>query len=107
MDLIDLGIYALFALFGVAILGLILMELFNLIKDPKSLIRAGMVIVGFAILFFISYSVSVGDVKTKYIAAGVSETYSRMIGAGLIFFYVFLIVSFIGIVASEVYKLLK
>ncbi len=107
MDAIDFGIYSLFVLFVVAIAGLILMEVFNLLKDPKSLIKVGIGLVGVVIFFFIAYSVSVGDVKAKYIAYGVTEGSSRLIGAGLIMLYVTFIVAAIGAVISEIYKLMK
>lgn len=107
MDLIDIGLY-LTAFLLIASLGaLILLEAFNLLKDPKALIFAGAVIVGLVILFFISYAMSTGDVKTKYTALGVDSGSSKLIGAGLIMLYIFLFVSIAGMVISEIYKMLK
>jgi hypothetical protein len=107
MDLIDIGLYlTAFLLIG-SIGALIVLEAFNLLKDPKALIFAGAVIVGLVVLFFISYSLSTGDVKTKYTALGVGEGSSKLIGAGLIMLYIFLFGSIIGMIASEIYKMFK
>jgi hypothetical protein len=107
MDLIDIGLY-LTAFLLIASIGiLIILEALNLVKDPKALMFAGAVIVGLVVLFFISYSLSTGDIKTKYTALGVGEGSSRLIGAGLIMLYIFLFGSIIGMIASEIYKLFK
>lgn len=107
MDILDIGIYIGFALFGISIIAMILMEGFNLVKDPKSLVKTGIVLVGAVILFFIAYSMSSGEVTTKYTASGVGEGSSKLIGAGLIMLYIFVFVSLIGMVVSEIYKALK
>jgi len=107
MDLIDIGLY-LTAFLLIASLGaLILLEVFNLLKDPRALMFAGAVIVGLVVLFFVSYAMSTGDVKTKYTALGVDEGSSKLIGAGLIMLYIFLFASIAGMVLSEIYKMFK
>ncbi len=107
MDAIDIGIYALYALFAISIVGLIAMEAFNLFKDPKALIKAGIILAGFAVFFFVAYSASVGNLTTKWIAYGTTEQASKLIGAGLVMLYVFVFTALIGIVLSEVYKIFK
>lgn len=107
MDIIDIGLYLTVFLLIASIGALILLEVFNLVKDPKALMFAGAVIVGLVVLFFISYSLSTGDVKTKYTALGVGEGSSKLIGAGLIMLYIFLFASIIGMIVSEIYKMFK
>lgn len=107
MDIIDIGLYVNDILLIVSLLALIVLEAFNLLKDPKSLIKAGGVIVGLIVLFFISYAMSTGDVTSKYTALGVDEGSSKLIGAGLIMLYIFLFVSIAGMVISEIYKIFK
>jgi hypothetical protein len=107
MDIIDIGLYVNNILLIVSLVALIVLEAFNLLKDPKSLIKAGAVIIGLIVLFFISYSMSTGDVTTKYTSLGVDEGSSKLIGAGLIMLYIFLFVSIAGMVISEIYKMLK
>jgi hypothetical protein len=107
MDLLDIGIYTGFVLFAVSIAAMILMEAFNLLKDPKALIRTGVIIVGVAVLFFVSWSLSSGDVTAKYTASGVDNVLSKLIGAGLIMLYIFLFAALIGMLVSEIYKAFK
>ncbi len=107
MDLIDIGIYALYVLFAVVLVGLVVMEAFNLFKDPKALVRAGILAAGFGLFFFVTYSVSVGNLTTKWIAYGTTENASKLIGAGLFMLYGFLFAAVIGVLLSELYKLFK
>jgi hypothetical protein len=107
MDIIDIGLYLNDILLIVSLVALIVLEAFNLLKDPKSLVKTGLVIVGLIVLFFISYSMSAGTLTNKYIASGVDEGSSRLIGAGLIMLYIFLFVSIAGMVISEIYKIFK
>lgn len=107
MDAIDFGIYVNYFLFGLSIVALILLEGFNLVKDTKALIKTAIVIVGLVILFFIAYSISTNEVTVKYAALGVGPGMSQMIGAGLFMLYIFLFVSIVGIIVSEVLKMFK
>jgi hypothetical protein len=107
MDLLDIGIYIGFGLFGFSILAMILMEAFNLVKDPKSLIKVGLILVGVVVLFFISWSMSSNAVTAKYIASGVGEGSSQLIGAGLIMLYFFVFAALAGMIVSEIYKAFK
>ena len=107
MDLIDIGLYINDILLIVSLLALVALEAFNLLKDPRSLMKAGAVIAGLVILFFISYAMSTGEVTNKYTALGVDGDSSRLIGAGLIMLYIFLFVSIGGMVISEIYKIFK
>lgn len=107
MDLIDIGLYlTVFLLIG-SIGALILLEAFNLVKDPKALMFTGALIVGLLVIFFISYSVSSGAVTNKYTALGVDAGSSKLIGAGLVMLYIFLFSSIIGMIVSEIYKMFK
>lgn len=107
MDLIDIGLYLTAFLLIASVGALIILEALNLLKDPKALIFAGAVIIGLVVLFFISYSLSSGDVKTKYTALGVGSGSSKLIGGGLIMLYIFLFGSIVGMVVSEIYKMFK
>lgn len=107
MDLIDIGLYLTVILLVVSLGAGILLEVFNLLKDTKALIFAGGVLVGLVIIFFISYAMSSDAVTTKYTALGVDAGSSKLIGAGLIMLYIFLFVSVIGMVLSEITKFFK
>jgi hypothetical protein len=107
MDLIDIGLYLTVFLLIASIGALILLEAFNLLKDPKALIFTAGLIVGLLVIFFISYGASTGNVTIKYTALGVDEGSSKLIGAGLIMLYIFLFVSVLGMFLSEIYKFFK
>jgi len=107
MDLIDIGIYAMYILFFVSLGVAVILEFVNLLKNPKSLIFAGITVAIVVVVFFIGYSLSSGNVTTKYTALGVDEGSSRLIGAGLIMLYIFLFVALAGMIVSEIYKMLK
>jgi hypothetical protein len=107
MDIIDIGLYLNDILLIASLSFVIILEVFNLLKDPKALMKTGILIVGLVILFFISYSLSSGDVSVRYAANGVDEGSSRLIGAGLVMLYIFLFVSIGTVVISELYKFFK
>ena len=55
----------------------------------------------------ICYSVSSSVVKASWAAKGITEGVSKMVGAGLIMFYVVLIVAALGLIYSEISKAFK
>jgi hypothetical protein len=71
--------------------------------DPKGLIKALIGIVGLVVLFGISYALSGSEVTAKSAALGIDAASSRMIGAGMILFYIVLFVSII----LAIYSLIK
>lgn len=107
MDIIDIGLYVTAILFVASIGAAILLEVFNLAKNTKSLIFVGVIVVILVVIFGAAYGLSSGEVTTKYTALGIDSGSSRLIGAGLITLYVFLFVSVGGMIVSEIYKMLK
>ena len=107
MDIIDVGLYITAILFVCSIGAAILLEVFNLAKNTRSLMFVGIILVMLVVIFGASYGLSSGEVTTKYTALGVDSGSSRMIGAGLIMLYIFLFVAIGGMIVSEIYKMLK
>lgn len=106
-NLISWGLYFGYFLFGVAIISAVALPFVNALKNPKGLIRAG---IGVGILiaaFFIAFAISGDDVNRIAASQGVSATGSKLIGAGLILFYISLITAAVGLIYSEVTKAFK
>ena len=107
MEMIDIGIYACYILLFVALIAAVVFPLLQITQNPKSLVKSGIGVAGLTVLFFISYSLSGNEVTAKYTTMGVAEGSSKLIGAGLIMFYIILIATIIFMVYSEINKALK
>lgn len=105
--MIDIGLYIFYVLFFVALAATIILPALNIMKNPTSLKSSGLGVGALVLLFVVSYALSGSEVTTKYLSAGVNEGSSKLIGAGLIMFYIVLVVSVIGMVYSEINKALK
>ena len=102
---ISWGLYVCYALLGGSVLAAVGLTIFNALKDLKGLIYSAGALVVLLALFGLSYALSDGNLSTSAKALGVDEAGSRMIGAGLILFYIMLLTSILGLVVSEVRKL--
>ncbi len=107
MDLIDFGMYAAYLFFGVAAVAAIVLPAINLAKSPAGLVKSLMGIGGLAVLFVVAYALSGDEVSQKAAAFGITPGTSKMIGAGLVLFYLVLFISLIGVIFSEINKALK
>jgi hypothetical protein len=106
-SLISFGLYFGYFLFGVATIAAIVLPFLSTLKNPKVLVRAGIGIGILAVIFIISFAISGDEVTAIAASQGVTATGSKMIGAGLIMFYITLIGAALGLVYSEVSKALK
>jgi hypothetical protein len=107
MDSIDIGLYIMFAFFLVAVIAAILLPLINALKSPKGLLKSMAGVVVLVVVFLIAYALSDGSVTPRYVMAGVDESSSKLIGAGLTVFYIVFIIAAIGVIFSEINKALK
>lgn len=107
MDSIDIGLYIMFAFFFVAVAAAIILPLINAIKSPAGLGKSLAGIAVLVVLFLISYALADGSVTTRYTVLGVNESSSKLIGAGLIMFYIVFVAAVIGVIFSEINKALK
>ena len=101
-SLISPGLYFCYALIGIALAASVLMPLINAIKHPADFIKSVVGIVLLAVLFGVAYALSGSEVSTKYAAMGGTAVGSKLIGAGLILFYITLIVSAVLAIVSLV-----
>lgn len=105
--MIDIGLYIAYVLFGLALAAAVVLPAINLTKSPGGLIKSLMGIGGLVVLFFVSYALADTSLSLKAASLGETESSVKVIGAGLILFYIVMIIAVIGIVFSEINKALK
>lgn len=105
--MLDAGLYFTYFLFFVALGAAIVLPMLSIAQNPKSLVKSGMGVGALVVLFIIAYALSGNEVTARYTAGGVGEGASKLIGGGLIMFYVILLVAIGGMIYSEINKALK
>ena len=105
--MIDFGLYVMYGLFAVAIASWIGFSVMNAAKSPGSSVKGLYGIGGLVVLFVIAYVVAGSSVSAEQAAKGISEGMSKMIGAGLITFYMVSGIAVLGLIFSEVNKAIK
>ena len=105
--MVDFGLYFSYFLLIVAILGAIGFPILHAVQSPGNFVKSLYGVVGIIVLFGISYIISSSEVLPRWAALGITETTSKLVGAGLILFYITLVISLIGLIYSEINKALK
>ena len=105
--MIDLGLYIVYALFIGSVGAAIVFAVVNALKSPASSVKSLYGIGALVVVFVISYAISGDFVSADQQAKGIDGGTSKLIGAGLISFYIVLVVSIFGMVYSEISKALK
>ena len=91
-----------------AVLAIFVPIVISITDDPKSLIKGLIGVLSLGIVFLISYSVSGSEVSAKYIKYDVlTKGLSQSIGGVLTMTYALLGIAIIGIIFTEVSKILK
>ncbi|MDH5598965.1 MAG: hypothetical protein OEY34_07565 [Cyclobacteriaceae bacterium] len=106
--LVNIGLWAAYVLFIVALISAVVLPLINAMSNPKSLLFSlgGIAILG--VIFLVGWVLSGDEVTAKYISKGVeSASVSKLIGGGLTMMYILFIIAVVGIVFSEINKALK
>lgn len=112
MDISDFiseyGLYAGYILVIVAAAGAIILPLINAVSNPKSLLKGVVGLVFVAVIFLIGYSIASDAVLDTYIIHGVTEeSASKAIGGSLITMYILVGVAIVGIVFTEIVKIVR
>jgi hypothetical protein len=105
--MLDLGFYVFYALLILAVLLVIVFPIIHMLREPASLLRAGIVLGIVIVLFVLSYALSDSAVSMRAAAAGITPSASKLIGAGLVMFYITLVLSALALLYSEISKALK
>ena len=105
--MLDAGLYLTYFLFFVASGAAIVLPMLSISKNPKSLIKSGMGVGAIVVIFIVAYAISGNEVTAKYTALGVAEGGSKLIGAGLMMFYVTMLIAIVIMIYSEINKAIK
>ncbi|SHN13011.1 hypothetical protein SAMN04488057_107139 [Cyclobacterium lianum] len=109
MDTTDIFLYAGYLLIIVGAVFAILMPLIKSFGDPKSLLKTAIGVIVIAAVFGIAYSTASGDVAAKYMADpfNITPEGAKMVGGVLLTVYALFILAIVGIVITELNKLIK
>ena len=105
--MLDIGLYIFYVLLFIAVAAAVIFPLLNSIKEPKALIRTGVGVVAILVLFGISYGLSDSKLSRNALSFGLTESTVKLISAGLIMFYIVLILSILALIYSEISKAFK
>jgi hypothetical protein len=106
-SLISPGLYVMYALMAAALVASFLMPIYYAIKNPADLVKSLIGIAILLVLFGISYAISGSEVSVKATAMGITPQSSKLIGAGMIMFYITMLVATVLIVLSMVRDIIK
>jgi hypothetical protein len=105
--MLDVGLYALYVLLFIAVAAAIIFPLINSLSNPRALIRSAIGLGAIVVLFGIAYAVSDSQLTRSAISAGLTESSVKLISAGLIMFYIVLVLAVLALIYSEISKALK
>jgi hypothetical protein len=104
---VDVGLTIAYFLFGTAVLSAILLPLINALKSPGELKKPLIALAVMVVLFLISYSLTGSELTPEQAAKGITETTSKLVGAGLTMFYLVAAIAIVGLIYSEINKAFK
>jgi len=107
MDSYDFFLYLGYIMVVVAAVSAVLFSLLNLVTNPKSMVRAGISVVGIVVLFLIAYSLSGNEVTVDYAKFNIDPDTSKLVGGSLIMTYLFIGITILGLIYTEVVKIVK
>ena len=105
--MLDLGFYIFYALLIIAVALTVVFPIIHVLREPSTILRSAIGVGVIVVLFLISYALSGSEVDLKAAALGVTPTSSKLIGGGLIMFYITLVLSVLALIYSEISKAFK
>ena len=107
MDSFDILLYLGYALVIFVLVAAVLLPLINALGNPQSLLKSGMGVLAIVVLYFISYAFSGSEVTQEYAKFNVGPELSKIVGGTLIMGYLMLGCAVVGIVFTEINKILR
>lgn len=99
--MVDIGLFIGYILIVLCALAAIIMPLVQSFGDPKSLVKSGIGLGVVAVVFLVGFALSDGS------AEGATESTSKLVGAGIISMYIFILIAVAGILFTEISKIFK
>ena len=106
-QIVNIGLIVSYILVILGGLSAIILPLINAMSNPKTLMYAGIGIVGLLVFFLIGYAIAGNEVTANYIKYGVDAGISKVVGGALICMYILTIIAIIGIVYTELSKVIR
>ncbi len=107
MDTIDIALYAAYILTIIAAVAAVVLPLIQSLSDPSSLAKSGIGLVALLVVFGIGYGLSGSEVLPSYVEFGVDASLSKFIGGSLTMMYILTLVAIVGIVFTELSKVIR
>lgn len=102
--IVNYGIPAAFILLAIAALAAILLPLINSISNPRTLLKSGIGIAVLVVIFLIGWSMAPAEPNLQY---NVTEASSKAIGGALTTMYILFGLAVLGIILSEINKIVQ
>ncbi len=99
--MVDIGLIVAYVLIVLCALSAILIPLVQSFSDPKSLVKSGLGLGAVLVVFLIGFALADGS------AQGATESTSKLVGAGIISMYIFVLIAILGIAFTEISKIFK
>jgi len=106
-DFVDIIIIVAYALIGLAVIAVIVLPIINAIGNPKSLVSGAIGLVAILVVFGIGYSVAGSEVTATYSKFGIDAGLSKYVGGMISTTYILVVIAVIGIIYTEVSKMLS
>ncbi|MEQ9378356.1 MAG: hypothetical protein RIG68_24405 [Imperialibacter sp.] len=107
MDFIDIALIGSYILVGIALLAAIILPLINALDDLSSLAMSAVGILILLVIFGLGYVISGDEVTAVYTKYNVDAGLSKLVGGSLIMMYLLTGVALVGIVYTEISKIVK
>jgi hypothetical protein len=101
---VNYGIPAAFILLILAAAAAIILPLINSFSNPKTLLKSAIGIAVLAVIFLIGWSLSPAEANLQY---NVTEGTSKVIGGALTTMYILFGLAILGIILSEINKIVQ
>jgi hypothetical protein len=101
--LIDTGLYISYILIGIAVIAAITFPIIFIIHSPKKAKATLFGILGLSIIFVISFSLS----SNEMVRDSHNPLISKLVGGGLIMFYILFVAAILVAIYSEIARIFK
>lgn len=109
MDSTDIILYVSYLLVIIGTITAFIMPLIKSLDNPKSLLKTGAGIVAIVVLFVIAYAIADNEVLPRFAAApfNLTPVISQLVGGILITVYFLFAFAILGIIVTEINKMIK
>ncbi|MDA0195106.1 MAG: hypothetical protein O2951_08685 [Bacteroidetes bacterium] len=104
---VDILLYLAYGLIIICAAAAIILPLIHAVSDPGALVKSGIGVGALLVVFLISWAISGNEVFPSYTLHGVDSSLSKFVGGTLVMMYLLAAIAIIGIVYTEISKMIK